>query len=352
MDGLVNEDLLRLWGEKKVRAAIELLEAKSYAQSRFNPKNRYDRTKQYRLVPARLTADLQRRRGTQGGPAGDPPNALGKNAECTESTTYRKSSIRQNCRMEPAEMPDVQTEITYSEITKHVYPSSDSSEGASTVAKEEDGRRLVPSSPERIEVSAVSLIIEWAAVRHVRRRRDDRSYGGPDLHRAVTWRSYCAEKGINDRSAVFQVMDRAKAAADLREQWRYWKYLDEQVQYAAEQYLPQIVEPVKLPQSVMAQPVEDEGSEWAQVKGLIARRVNPVGYANWIKPTAQVGRIHTKLIVWLPDEATRDCLEKKYAEYISEALADLGSLTIEYTRDLPTKSLETDESDSSRPRAS
>jgi len=51
-EGLVNDDLLRLWGEKKVRAAIDLLEAKRYAQSRFNPKNRYDRTKQYRLVPA------------------------------------------------------------------------------------------------------------------------------------------------------------------------------------------------------------------------------------------------------------------------------------------------------------
>lgn len=50
-DGLVNDDLLRLWGEKKVRASIDLLEAKGYAQSRFNPRNRYDRTKQYRLVP-------------------------------------------------------------------------------------------------------------------------------------------------------------------------------------------------------------------------------------------------------------------------------------------------------------
>jgi len=51
--------LLRLWGAKKVLAAIALLEAKGYAQSRFNPKNRYDRTKQYRLVPDRFAADLE-----------------------------------------------------------------------------------------------------------------------------------------------------------------------------------------------------------------------------------------------------------------------------------------------------
>jgi hypothetical protein len=55
---LVNDDLLGLWGEKKVQDAAELLEAKGYAQSRFNPKNRYDRTKQYRLIPERLAADL------------------------------------------------------------------------------------------------------------------------------------------------------------------------------------------------------------------------------------------------------------------------------------------------------
>jgi hypothetical protein len=52
------DDLLGLWGEKKVQDAAELLEAKGYAQSRFNPKNRYDRTKQYRLIPERLAADL------------------------------------------------------------------------------------------------------------------------------------------------------------------------------------------------------------------------------------------------------------------------------------------------------
>ena len=77
MDGLVNDDLLRLWGEKKVRSAVELLEAKGYAKSRFNPKNpknRYDRTKQYRLVPEGLTADLRRpSRHQVSAASGEPP---------------------------------------------------------------------------------------------------------------------------------------------------------------------------------------------------------------------------------------------------------------------------------------
>ena len=109
-DDLVNEDLLGLWGEKKVRAAAELLEAKGYSQSRFNPKNRCDRTKQYRLVAERLAADLQRwavgrdRRDTD---MAELPNAFGKNAECTLSTTYSPSPIRQNCRIEAAKPPDV-----------------------------------------------------------------------------------------------------------------------------------------------------------------------------------------------------------------------------------------------------
>ena len=46
-------------GARKGLAAIALLEAKGYAQSRFNPKNRYDGTKQYRLVPDRFAADLE-----------------------------------------------------------------------------------------------------------------------------------------------------------------------------------------------------------------------------------------------------------------------------------------------------
>jgi hypothetical protein len=85
-EGLVNNDLQRLWGEKKVRAAIDLLEAKGYAKSRFNPNNHYDRTKQYRLVPARLTADLDQWRQS---------HDLESTTGCTE------------CRMRSAKMPNL-----------------------------------------------------------------------------------------------------------------------------------------------------------------------------------------------------------------------------------------------------
>jgi hypothetical protein len=81
--GLINDDLLRLWGEKKVRAAIELLERKGYAASRFNPKDPCDRTKRYRLISERLSADLEAWSGAQG------------------------SGERQKCRMHPAKMLNI-----------------------------------------------------------------------------------------------------------------------------------------------------------------------------------------------------------------------------------------------------
>jgi hypothetical protein len=130
-------------------------------------------------------------------------------------------------------------------------------------------------------------------------------------------------------------MDRAKAAADLREQWRYWKYLDEQVQQAAERYRSGIAATVDSLVKPLAQPVEDLNSEWTQVKLVLARTLSPAGYANWIKPTCQVATCDTKLIVWLPDEATREYLETDYSQCISEALARLGPFTVEYTCKFP-----------------
>jgi len=212
-EGLVNDDLLKLWGEKKARAAAERLECKGYAQSRFNPKNRYVRTKQYRLVPDRLTADLQAWATQDGrGPtvSSERPSASGKNAECTQSITYSDSLDRQKCRMHAAEGPDVRTETTCSETTKRVDPSSSSfsERGAEREMKRtEDKKPLGSKQPTQIEKLAqvrderdtAALIVEWAAERHIRHRRDDRSYGGPDPHRAAQSALYCEERGISER---------------------------------------------------------------------------------------------------------------------------------------------------------
>ncbi len=82
--------------------------------------------------------------------------------------------------------------------------------------------------------ATAALILEWAGERHIRRRRDDRSYGGPDVHWAEEWGLYCVERGIRERDLVFQLTDSAKAAADSHDHWRFWKYLDEQVQQVDE----------------------------------------------------------------------------------------------------------------------
>ncbi len=116
-EGLVNDDLLRLWGEKKVRAAVDLLETKGYAQSRFNPKNRYDRTKQYRLVPTRLAADLKQWSQSHDPRPPEGPDAFGENAECVLSMSCEPSPIRQKRRIETAEAPDFLTETTKTETT-------------------------------------------------------------------------------------------------------------------------------------------------------------------------------------------------------------------------------------------
>jgi len=53
------------------------------------------------------------------------------------------------------------------------------------------------TSPEEeaqaeIGLSATALwIVEWAGERHIRRRRDDRSYGHPDAHWAEQWGVSC-----------------------------------------------------------------------------------------------------------------------------------------------------------------
>jgi hypothetical protein len=347
-EGLANDDLLRLWGEKKVRAAAELLEAKGYAQSRFNPKDRYDRTKQYRLVSDRLAAELQiwasAQDGLQHAHSPELPSRFGKNAECTQSTSCGNPPIRQKCRMHAAKGPDVPTEITHSETTQGVDPSSSSSVRRleqHTGRTKEDGSQVGLKKSAQLEKetqakgepsTTAALIIQWAADRHVRRRLDDRSYGSPDAHWAAAWGLYCEERGICEQQGVFEVMDSAKSAADSREQWRFWKYLDEQVQQAAERYVAPAPPASAIPGPVLIQPVEDPHSEWAQVKRRIAERINPDGYANWVELTCQVGWNGPCLLVWVPDEVTRDWLENEYAVHITEALASLGYAGVEYTR--------------------
>ena len=227
-----------------------------------------------------------------------------------------------------------------------VEPASVRDRSSSVERGREKSARISPDAPQGSDAPEIEqqtqaeagmsapalLILEWAAQRHIRRRRDDHSYGHPDAHWAEQWGVYCQERGIREPDEVLQVMDVAKATADRREQWRYWKYLDEQVQQAAERYVAPDPHPTTTPEPELTCPVEDPNTEWAHVKRILAARLNPIGYANWVERTCQIGWDSTGLLVWVPDEVTRDWLEHEYAGAISEALATVGCVSVQYTR--------------------
>ena len=78
-------------------------------------------------------------------------------------------------------------------------------------------------------------------------------------------------------------------------------------------------------------PIEDPDSEWARVKSQLKRRLSPVAYANWIEQTCQLRRDGTTVLVWLPDQTTRDWIEQEYSTLITDALHSIGPFTVKYT---------------------
>jgi hypothetical protein len=102
--------------------------------------------------------------------------------------------------------------------------------------------------------------------------------------------------------------------ADRREQWRFWKYLDEQARLAVERYTAGRQDQVRSSSAPdTPRPVEDPDSEWARVKSQLKSRLNPVAYANWIEQTCQLRCDGTTVLVWLPDQTNRDWIEQEYS---------------------------------------
>ena len=115
--------------------------------------------------------------------------------------------------------------------------------------------------------------------------------------------------------------------ADGREQWRFWKYLDEQVQLAVERCSSDRPDQVRASCAAdRSRPVEDPDSEWARVKSQLKSRLNPVAYANWIEQTCQIRCDGTIVLVWLPDHTTRNWIEQEYSTLITEALCSMARL--------------------------
>jgi hypothetical protein len=264
----LESDLLGLFSGKKIRAATALLIEKGYVQSRNNPKDPFDRTKQFRLLTDRLRSDLEDISGredlratssaplTPALPAAaelDCPTRFGENAECTESSTYVDStrggesapSIRQKDRIDVAKAPDVLTEITSSEKTSSSSSSRPFRADSSSLKRRMTN--LLPSTStseppqEANEPSTVEqAIAQWALDARIRRLRSDNTVGLPPVDLQRQWAAMIQEHGYTEQSQVADIMTAARCGADHATpgEWRAWNFLTLQVQLAAEQYRP------------------------------------------------------------------------------------------------------------------
>jgi len=223
----LESDLLGLFSGK-IRSATALLIEKGYVETRNNPKDPFDRTKQFRLLTDRLRSDLDgisNRDDVQAassipltplGPAAaelDRPTRFGQNAECTESTTSGDSpqcgesaaSIRQKDRVDAVKAPDVLTETTLSEITSSEKTFSSSSSRPSSADSGSLKRRMTillpatstpqpPQLQEETEPSTVEqAIVQWAIDARIRRLRSDNTIGPPPADLQNQWAAVIQE---------------------------------------------------------------------------------------------------------------------------------------------------------------
>src|SRR5690349_15612916 len=72
---------------------------------------------------------------------------------------------------------------------------------------------------------------------------------------------------------------------------------------------------------------------WEQVKERLAARLTWESYQNWVARTSQRAQEGQRLVVAVPNQVTRDWLEKELGEDVRSALQELkaGSLEVVYT---------------------
>jgi hypothetical protein len=71
-------------------------------------------------------------------------------------------------------------------------------------------------------------------------------------------------------------------------------------------------------------PGEEPMTEWAKAKGQIRSQIPEIPFLNWFDSTRQVRRCGTRIVVEVPDEPTRSCLEREYAGVARGAVASFG----------------------------
>jgi chromosomal replication initiator protein len=84
---------------------------------------------------------------------------------------------------------------------------------------------------------------------------------------------------------------------------------------------PQVVEDL-CKKSVLTRTKEQMNS-WEEVKKALAGRMSSEAYANWVSRTSLKAASGDGILVLVPDEATKICMESDYGDYVSSVVRDL-----------------------------
>jgi len=262
----LSRDLLGGWGEKKIRGAVALIEAKGFAASRPSPTNPWDRTKQYRLVAENLRLALatlgapdageSEEKGSQPAPVSKMPARSGKNAGWAKSTSYGDCPIPQIDRMHPARMPSLQPEITKSEITPTSSSSAETPASSTPLTARMTNETADPANAAAgagtLEQPVCegndplnSVPLRWAQMRGIRKRNPNGSIGLPSADFATEWARAARLSDIRTPDELFAVLDHALSQADeisnkSGTDWEWWSYLTFRVEAAVRKLAPRL----------------------------------------------------------------------------------------------------------------
>ncbi len=264
----LSRDLLGGWGEKKIRGAVALIEAKGFAASRPSPTNPWDRTKQYRLVVENLrlalatlgapdAGEAERERQTTCPRAGENAGSIRQKCRMGEINNLRGiASIRQIDRMHPAKMPSLQPEITKSEITPTSSSSAETPASSTPLTPRMTNETADPANADAGAGTheqpvcegndpLASVPLHWAQTRGIRKRNPNGCIGLPSADFATEWAKAARLSDIRTSDELCAVLDHAFSQANEISNkngtdWEWWSYLTFRVEAAARKLAPRL----------------------------------------------------------------------------------------------------------------
>ncbi|HLH41196.1 MAG TPA: chromosomal replication initiator protein DnaA [Bryobacteraceae bacterium] len=87
-------------------------------------------------------------------------------------------------------------------------------------------------------------------------------------------------------------------------------------------------------ESVTTAAVTNPANEWERIKTILARKISPQSYQNWVVRTSFEGFDSGVVRVSVPDQVTKEFMEQEYAEEVRSAARELN-LHIECVRYIP-----------------